>query len=527
MKRTLIAAAVLASAAGSAYAVPSNMAYLFNATGVSEGVGIEGYVTLFGCVSVSSTAGAVINNSQTTGGGTLLPQAQSYVSGNVTTTFNNTNASVTGTGTNSSYKYSNASNTGMSSSSSSSSHTHDVNASTTKASSSSSTYGKTLNASVNANYHVSTDNGGTHDHTTASTYSDTGNAALGTSYSSVGNNTSTKSQSGNGDLQANASWSHSGNRRNGSAGVDLSGSESTSHTTTNSHNNSDTTNAGASWALNNNRNTSNSSTTANTAYADGTGSAALTASVNGTSSKTKNSSDTYAHTYSTSSTSADSHEHSSSRSSSSNSGWGYNVSDTLNTVDERTTGSVTQHYNTQAAGTLNATTGSGAATNVTGNLGVNIAEGINNAQSNDVALASVDMGNVFGNAQIFNNQASSGSATVKNFNLNASVGDGSLAGVSGNVGVNVASGVGNAQNNSLAGSVTTATPGAYSTVAMVASDNNVQNAGMSATGQFQGTASLGANTLTGAQGNIGVNIAGGIGNLQHNGMAIAAMNNGH
>ena len=164
---------------------------------------------------------------------------------------------------------------------------------------------------------------------------------------------------------------------------------------------------------------------------------------------------------------------------------------------------------------------------VQGNLGVNVAEGINNAQSNDVALASVDVGNVFGNAQIFNNQASAGKANVKNFNLNASVGDGSLASVSGNVGVNVASGIGNAQNNSLAGSVTTTNAGSARTTAMVATDNNVQNAGMAATGQFQGTASLGAGTLAHATGNIGVNIAGGIGNLQHNGMAIAAMNNGH
>ncbi|MEX3824601.1 cell wall anchor protein, partial [Paraburkholderia sp. BR14262] len=386
---------------------------------------------------------------------------------------------------------------------------------------------KTFNASASADYHVATDNGSTHDHTTASTYSDTGSAALGTSYSSVGNNTSTKSQSGNGSLQANASWSHTGNHRNGSAGIDLTGSESTSHTTTNSHNNSDTTNVGAAWSVNNNKNTSNSSTTANTAHADGTASAALSTSVNGTSEKSKNSSSTYASMYSSSSSSSDSHSHSSSRSSSSSKSWGYNVSDSLNTVDEHTTGSVTQHINTQQAGTLDANTGNGAATGVTGNLGVNIAEGINNAQSNDVALASVDMGNVFGNAQIFNTQASSGSAHVKNFNLNASVGDGSLANVSGNVGVNVASGIGNAQNNSLAGSVTTATPGAYSTVAMVATDNSSQNANMSAVGQFQGTASLGANTLTGAQGNIGVNIAGGIGNLQHNGMAIAAMNNGH
>ncbi|MFP3617002.1 hypothetical protein SB778_43935, partial [Paraburkholderia sp. SIMBA_050] len=82
--------------------------------------------------------------------------------------------------------------------------------------------------------------------------------------------------------------------------------------------------------------------------------------------------------------------------------------------------------------------GSNAAQNVSGNIGVNIAEGINNAQSNDAALASVDAGNVFGNAQVFNNQSSGGKASINNFNVNASVGDGSLQYASGNVGVNVA-----------------------------------------------------------------------------------------
>jgi hypothetical protein len=62
---------------------------------------------------------------------------------------------------------------------------------------------------------------------------------------------------------------------------------------------------------------------------------------------------------------------------------------------------------------------------------------------------------------------------------------------------------------------------------MVATDDNAQSASLAVQGQFQGTAMLGANTLAGASGNIGVNIAGGAGNLQHNGLAIAALNSGH
>jgi hypothetical protein len=503
------------------------MAYLFNATSVGERVGIEGFVLLFGCVSVSSTAGAVINNNQTTGGGTLLPQAQDYWSGKVTTTYNDSTYSKVGKGSNTFTKSSSSDSSSTSSSLNIKAKSDTVSASTTKTSTSNSSFDKKFNAGISGAYSVSTDSGNTTDSKTHSTYSDNGSAAFGTTYSSVGNNTSTKSQSGTGNLNATATWSSSGNKHNGNASITLHGSEDTSHTKTNSHNNTDTTNVGATWGVNNTRDTEKSTSNANTAYADGSGSAWVSAYANGTSSKSKDSKKTYDHTYSDVKVDQSYHQHSSHKESSSTRSWGYDVSDTLTTVDEHTTGSVTHHVNTQQPGTLNAMTGDGAATGVTGNLGVNIAEGINNAQSNDVALASVDMGNVFGNAQIFNTQASSGTAHVKNFNLNASVGDGSLANVSGNVGVNVASGIGNAQNNSLAGSVTTASPGSASTVAMVATDNNVQNAGMNAIGQFQGTASLGANTLTGAQGNIGVNIAGGIGNLQHNGLAIAAMNNGH
>ncbi|MFP3561543.1 hypothetical protein SB861_64790, partial [Paraburkholderia sp. SIMBA_049] len=60
---------------------------------------------LFGCVHVSSTAGAVINNNQSVNlNATLNPQAQSYNSGAVKTTYNNSTFALVGTGTNSSYR---------------------------------------------------------------------------------------------------------------------------------------------------------------------------------------------------------------------------------------------------------------------------------------------------------------------------------------------------------------------------------------------------------------------------------------
>jgi hypothetical protein len=156
---------------------------------------------------------------------------------------------------------------------------------------------------------------------------------------------------------------------------------------------------------------------------------------------------------------------------------------------------------------------------------MNVAEGVDNAQSNDASLASVDTGNVFGNAQIFSSQSSSGAAKVNNFMLNASLGDNSLSNVSGNLGVNIAAGVANVQNNSLAASTTNLKDGsAPLAVAMIATDDNSQSAALSFQGSISGTAMIGAGALQNSTGNIGVNIAGGAGNLQHNGLAIAATN---
>jgi hypothetical protein len=58
---------------------------------------------------------------------------------------------------------------------------------------------------------------------------------------------------------------------------------------------------------------------------------------------------------------------------------------------------------------------------------------------------------------------------------------------------------------------------------VVASDQNCQTAEAAVNGQFTGSSLLGAGALAGATGNIGVNIASGVGNLQHNGLAVASV----
>src|SRR5580698_5552654 len=98
MKRTLIAAAVLATASGGVFAAPTNP-FIFNATIVGEEVGVFGWVTLYGCVGVQSTAGAVVNNNQNVMvNASLSPNAQTYTSGYVTTTIHNNSSSIKGGG---------------------------------------------------------------------------------------------------------------------------------------------------------------------------------------------------------------------------------------------------------------------------------------------------------------------------------------------------------------------------------------------------------------------------------------------
>ena len=212
-------------------------------------------------------------------------------------------------------------------------------------------------------------------------------------------------------------------------------------------------------------------------------------------------------------------------------GWTNNYDDNKGSITVM--GTITQHIDTEKATKMSADIGKGALANASGNIGVNISSGVDNAQSNDAALSNMDVGPVFGTAQIYSTQASSGNAKVGDFNFVASVGANALANATGNIGVNVASGVGNVQNNSLAASATTDSSsggmgwgndkGGMQGGEVIASDQNCQTADAGVNGQFTGSATLGAGALANATGNIGVNIASGVGNLQHNGLAIASV----
>ncbi len=190
---------------------------------------------------------------------------------------------------------------------------------------------------------------------------------------------------------------------------------------------------------------------------------------------------------------------------------------------------VDQDQTTEANGSLgdgdNSASASGdAMRGAQGNMGLNIAAGVGNVQSNDAALSSVDGDAVFAAAQVFNSQT-----TVANYGTDAgradnqlfydaSLGDSVLSDAAGNIGVSVAAGAGNAQSNALAAS--TNSSGALAWATADSEQVSLLNQ-LAADVDLDNTASLSGSALSGAIGNIGVNIAAGVGNAQHNGLAIA------
>src|SRR5579863_9823662 len=465
MKRTLIAIAVLAAASSSAFAHDRDKdSFLFNYTAVGEKVGVQGWVTLFGCVRVSSSAGAVVQNNQNVwANADLDPMPGSYTSGTVTTKINANNFSIKGGGSAFQKSWSNQSSV--------------------------SAGAQGFEESSGYAYHNQSAGvqGGGYEYSNQNANVQGGGYEYSNQNASIGGGFSAQQQSSTGHISAggsaggSASYYSDHTRNGGSSNFNAQGGfsggykESSSSESSGIHGGfgaSEGSGQGAKWGYSANEGSGQGAKWGFSAN-EGSGGQAFAEQ------------------------SAGYQAHASHTSASSGAIWGINAN--LDVSDVSVSGSITQHIDTQAPTVMTATTGSNAGSGISGNVGINITEGIDNAQSNDVSLASVDVGNVFGNAQIFNNQSSGGEAHVKNYTFNASIGDQSLGQVSGNVGVNVASGVGNAQNNSLAASTSLVSPGSASAVAMVATDDNDQSANMSFHGSMNGTAMLGANSLQGSQ----------------------------
>lgn len=160
-----------------------------------------------------------------------------------------------------------------------------------------------------------------------------------------------------------------------------------------------------------------------------------------------------------------------------------------------------------------------------GNIQVNVAAGAGNLQANDAALSAIDGSDVFASAQVFNSQVTGANITSdfpsgpdSQLIYDAHVTDDVLSDAAGNIGLNVAAGAGNAQTNALAASVNSS--GSLAKASADSEQLSVFN--VIVVGQdLDNTAYMSGDALSGAIGNIGVNIASGAGNAQHNGTAIA------
>jgi hypothetical protein len=78
-----------------------------------------------------------------------------------------------------------------------------------------------------------------------------------------------------------------------------------------------------------------------------------------------------------------------------------------------------------------------------GNIGVNLAAGALNAQANQIALVSTPQAEIVTQQNVHAAAHMTGDSTV------ASLGAGALASASGNIGINIAAGAGNAQLNAM------------------------------------------------------------------------------
>jgi hypothetical protein len=179
-------------------------------------------------------------------------------------------------------------------------------------------------------------------------------------------------------------------------------------------------------------------------------------------------------------------------------------------------------------GDMSASAEDGAARHARGNIGINIAAGTGNAQANDAAIASVDTKDAAASAMLFNSQLSGvnvgtdfPSGPDSQLFYDALVTDDVLRHASGNIGLNVAAGTGNAQSNALVASVNSSNSVAHASAD--SEQSSVFNV-LFVLRDLDATATLNGNALEHAVGNIGVNIAAGAGNLQHNGLAISTGN---
>lgn len=177
--------------------------------------------------------------------------------------------------------------------------------------------------------------------------------------------------------------------------------------------------------------------------------------------------------------------------------------------------------------------------NASGNIGVNEAAGISNQQSNSLSVATAANNDSEGypigaTATTSTYQGAGMRGALQGTPIfwlhgasnDAGLGSHALQNASGNIGVNMASGVDNQQSNATALSATSNTYGHqqsvdYATATAATNQTAVLNGSMD-TG-VQDAATVNGHAGQGASGNIAINIAAGAQNQQQNGLAMAAI----
>jgi len=180
------------------------------------------------------------------------------------------------------------------------------------------------------------------------------------------------------------------------------------------------------------------------------------------------------------------------------------------------------------------TAGAGTLANASGNIGLNMAAGDYNLQENAAVIASAEsndgsgaaeagsfsLQNLYGN--VFNDPSPAGNsahtAELENTDVDntVTIGDGLADGADGNIGVNAAAGAFNIQKNALV--IATVTGGHLAEATAGTMQDLEEN--VSTVEDVTNNVEIGA-SLIGASGNIGVNLASGVGNLQLNTLTIA------
>ncbi len=179
-------------------------------------------------------------------------------------------------------------------------------------------------------------------------------------------------------------------------------------------------------------------------------------------------------------------------------------------------------------GTQNNASANNSLNGSSGNAQANIAAGDGNQQDNQTAIAAGDAATVFALGTITQDNHSNTSIQVATHN-NASLNN-SANGSSGNLGVNVGAGNFNQQKNQLAiATASGAAAAASSNTTQTSVDNTFLNTVATQSGHWGSTTYLPVvnnasanNSLNGSSGNLGANIAAGVGNQQGNTTVISS-----